>query len=147
MLCCQLCSTRYAAFRIKNCSKSSSAIHAYRKKWCRAPQLVCPSYIIYRLKSEVSIALRCWLCSTRYTAVQIKNCLKSTSAIKITTMKNMDNVHYEGEPSHAITKSTLFAVSKDEWETNKDTGKSMKNVLYVLWYAKRHLSGRSNVEQ
>ena len=28
-----------------------------------------PNYINYRLKSEVSITLRCWLCSTRYTAV------------------------------------------------------------------------------
>jgi len=26
-----------------------------------------------------------------------------------------------------------FTVSKDEWG---DTGKSMKNALYVLWYAK-----------
>ena len=112
MLCCQLCSTRYAAFRIKNCSKSSSAIHVYRKKWCHAPQLARPSYIIYHLKSEVSIALHCWLCSTRYTAVQIKNCLKSTSAIKITTMKNMDDFRYEGKPSHAITKSTLLLSAK-----------------------------------
>ena len=28
--------------------------------------------------------------STHYTAVQIKNCLKSTTAIKVVTMKNMD---------------------------------------------------------
>ena len=51
------------------------------------------------------------------------------------------------EPSRAIAKSTPFAVSKDEWNTKKDTGKSMKNALYVLQYAKRHLSGRSNVKQ
>ena len=50
----------------------------------------CPSYINYRLKSEVYIMLCCWLCSTRYTAVRIENCSKSTSAIKITTMKNTD---------------------------------------------------------
>ena len=49
-----------------------------------------PNHINYRLKSEVSITLRCRLCSTRYTAVRIKNCLKSTSAIKIATMKNTD---------------------------------------------------------
>ena len=147
MLRCQLCSTRYVAFRIKNCSKSSSAIHAYQKKWCRTPQVAHPSYINYRLKSEVSITLHCWLCSTHYTAVRIKNCLKNTSAIKIVTMKNMDDFRYEGKPSRAIAKSTLFAVSKDEWETQKDTGKSMKNTLHVLWYAKRHLSGRSDVEQ
>ena len=44
-------------------------------------------------------------------------------------------------------QSTLFAVSKDEWDTKEDTGKSMKNALYVLQYAKKHLSGRSDIEQ
>ena len=47
-----------------------------------------PSYINYHLKSELSITLRCQLFSTRYTAVRIKSCLKSTSAIKIATMTN-----------------------------------------------------------
>ena len=100
-----------------------------------------PSYINYHLKSEVSITLRCRLCSTCYIAVQIKNCSKSTSTIKIATMKNTDDFHYEGKPSHATTKLTLFAVSKDEWDTKEDTGKSMKNALYILRYVKRHLSG------
>ena len=36
--------------------------------------------INYRLKSEVSIMLRCQLC---YTAVRINNCSKSTSATKV----------------------------------------------------------------
>ena len=106
-----------------------------------------PNYINYRLKSEVSTTLRCRLCSTHYTAVQIKNCLKSNSTFKIATMKNTDDFCYEGKPSRAITKSTLFTVSKDEWDTNEDTGKSMKDALYVLRYAKRHLLGRSGVEQ
>ena len=106
-----------------------------------------PNFINYCLKSEVSITLRCWLCSTHYKAIQIKNCLKSTSAIKIATMKNMDDFHFEGKPSCARTKSTPFPVSKGEWDTKEDTGKSMKNALYVLQYAKRHMSGRSNVEQ
>jgi len=39
------------------------------------------------------------------------------------------------------TKSTLFAVSKDEWDTKEGTGKSMKNALYVQQYSKRYLSG------
>ena len=103
-----------------------------------------PSYINYRLKSEVSITLRCQLCSTCYTAVRIKNCSKSTSAI---TMKNTDDFRYEEKPSRATAKSTLFVVSKDEWDTKEDTGKSMKNALYILRYAKRHLLGRSNVKQ
>ena len=102
---------------------------------------VHPSYINYRLKSEASIMLCCRLCSTRYTAVRIKNCSKRTSAIKIATMKNTDDFRYEGKPSRATTKLTLFAVSKDEWGTKEDTDKSMKNALYVLRYAKKHLSG------
>ena len=57
------------------------------------------------------------------------------------TMKNTDNFHYEEKPSHATAKSTLFTVSKDELDTKKDTGKSMKNALYLLWYANRHLYG------
>ena len=108
---------------------------------------VRPNYINYCLKSEVSITLRYRLCSTCYTAVRIKNCFKSTSAVKIATMKNIDDFRYGGKPSRATAKSTPFAVSKDEWDTKKNTGKSMKNALYVLRYAKRYLSGRSDVEQ
>ena len=44
----------------------------------------------------------------------------------------MDDFYYERKPSRAIAKLTLFAVSKDEWDTKEDTGKSMKNALYVL---------------
>ena len=69
------------------------------------------------------------------------------SAIKTATMKNTDDFCYEGKPSRAIVKSTLFAVSKDEWDTKEDTGNSMKNALYILRYAKRHLSVQSDVEQ
>ena len=113
--------------------------HTKRKKSCRMTNHI--------LKSEVSIVLRCRLCSTRYTAVRIKNYLKSTSAIKIATMKNTDDFRFEGKSSCACAKSTPFPVSKDEWDTKEDTGKSMKNALYVLQYAKRHLSGQSDVEQ
>ena len=93
--------------------------------------------INYHLKSEVSIHF----VVSHYTALQIKNCLKSISAIKVTTMINTDNFHHEGKPSHTIAKSTPFTVSKDEWDTKEDVGKSMKNALYVLRYAKMHLLG------
>ena len=95
-----------------------------------------PNFINYRLKSEVSITLCCQLCSTHYTAIRIKDCLKSTSAIKIATMKNTDDFRFDGKPSRAQTKSTPFPVSKDEWDTKEDTGKSMKNALYILRYVK-----------
>ena len=43
----------------------------------------------YRLKSEVSIMLHCQLFPTWYTAFQIKNCSKSTSAIHVYRKKEM----------------------------------------------------------
>jgi len=48
------------------------------------------------------------------------------------------------KPSLATTKSTFFTVSKDEWNTKEDTGKSLKNTLHVLRYA---LSGWGDVKQ
>jgi len=45
------------------------------------------------------------------------------------------------------TKSTLFVVSKSEWDTKEDTGKSMKNTLHVQQYGKSHPSDWSDVEQ
>ena len=48
----------------------------------------------------------------------------------------MDDFCYERKPSCATTKLTLFTITKDEWNTKEDAGKSMKNALYVLWYAK-----------
>ena len=56
-------------------------------------------------------------------------------------MKHTENFCYEGKPSSATAKLTPFALSKDEWDTKGDTGKSMKNALYILRYAKRHVSG------
>ena len=54
----------------------------------------------------------------------------------------------QGSGDSTIENSCLvFTVSEDEWDTKEDTGKSMKNALYILQYAKRILSGRSNVEQ
>ena len=92
------------------------------------------------LKSEVSITLNCQLYLTCYTALQVKSCSKSKSAIIVATMKNIDDFHSEGKPSHATTKSTPFAVSKDKWDAKEDTSKSMTNALHVLRYNKRHMS-------
>ena len=51
-------------------------------------------------------------------------------------MKNTDDFCFKGKPPRATAKSTPFPVSKDEWDTKEDTGKYMRNALYVLWYAK-----------
>ena len=113
--------------------------HAFRIIWSRASIIS---------ESEVSIAVFCLLCSPRYTTVRIKKCLKSTSVLKVATMKKYGQfLVTQRKPSRATTKSTLFTVSKDEWNTKEDTGKSLKNALHVPRYAKRHLSGWSDVEQ
>jgi len=44
-------------------------------------------------------------------------------------------------------KIDTFTVSKDKWITKEDAGMSMKSALCVLWYAKRHLFGWSNIKQ
>ena len=107
-----------------------------------------PSYINYRLKSEVSIMLRSWLCSTRYTAARIKNCLKSTYTIKITTMKNTDDFRYE-KSHHMLLPNRNFSLSAKMNGTQRKTlvRKSMKNALYILRYAKRCLLDQSNVKK
>ena len=67
-----------------------------------------PSYINYRLKSEVSIMLSA-VCSTHYTAVQLfeKHLCNQSSHYE-----NTDNFHYEGKPSRATAKSTPFVSAK-----------------------------------
>ena len=156
----------------------------------------CAPVINYGLRCSIHYASLL----ANYTALRIKNCSKCASAIKIATMKNMDDFCYTnlGKPSRAIakvfisalrcpiknhempreihlcyqnshygntdnfhykpreaiaqlaiatTESTLCTVSKDEWDTKEDNGKSMKNAWYALWHTKRHISGQSDVEQ
>ena len=92
-------------------------------------------------ETEESIALLCQLCSTCYTAVQIKNC---TSVIKVATMKSTDDFlsckgsHHVQPPSYAF---------HCEWNTKEDTGKFVKNALHVLRYVKRHLSGWRDIKK
>jgi len=53
-------------------------------------------------------------------------------------MKYTDHFHHKS--SCATAKLTFFTCRKDEWDSKEDTGKSMKNALYVLQCAERHLS-------
>jgi len=55
--------------------------------------------------------LHCQLCSI---AVQINNCLKRTSSIKVATMKFL--LRMEAITCLYTTKLTLFVMCKDEWE-------------------------------
>jgi len=82
--------------------------------------------------------LHCQMCLTCYTTVQINNCLKRTSYNQSSHYKNYRRLNFMNGSHHKpTTKSTRFAVSKDEKE---GTGKSMKNALHVQQYGKRHLS-------
>jgi len=45
---------------------------------------------------------------------------KSTSVIKVANIKNTDD--FCNAKTCATTKSTLFAVSKDEWNAKEDSG-------------------------
>jgi len=76
--------------------------------------------------------------SNHYTPAQIKNCLKSISAIKIATMKIL--LQMEAIIDVPTTKSTLFMVIK-KWDTKEGIGKLMKNALYVQRYGRWQLSG------
>jgi len=53
------------------------------------------------------------LCSTRYAAVRINNCLKRTFVIKVATTDNFCN---KWKPYHKIV------VKKDEWDTKEGHG-------------------------
>jgi len=89
---------------------------------------------IYRLKRRRFVATCC-------AAVQINNCLKRTSEIKVATMEITDDFGSHYMPT---TKLTLFVESKDEWDTKEGTVKSMKNALHVQQCRKRHLLGWSS---
>ena len=77
-------------------------LHQKKEMEPRVPVINC-------LKSEVFIMLHCQLhvCTNQ-------ELFKSTSAIKVATMKITDDFHYKGKPSCATAKLTPFAVSKDE---------------------------------
>jgi len=75
-------------------NENAESTHTASKQWHHAP----PERLV----------LWSWLCSTRYTAVQINYCLKRTSAIKVATMKITDDFCYELKPSHAYRKINTF---------------------------------------
>ena len=83
--------------------------------------------------------LRFQLCSARHTALHTL-----ASAINpVITEVQMVSV---GKPS-SYRKSTPLAIGEKQWDTKEDKGKPMMRSLYILRYAKRHISGQSDVEQ
>ena len=59
----------------------------------------------------------------------------------------MDDSHLQkGSHASCYCVSTPWAVSR-KIETQEDKGKSMMHALHVLRYAKKHVSGQSDIEQ
>jgi len=67
---------------------------------------------------------------------------KSNSVIKVVAMKNKYDFQ---EPSHATTKSTFFTISKNEWNSKEDFGKSMMHCSMPKGTSKAE--GTSNSEK
>jgi len=132
----------YTAVRIKNCSKSTSVIKVTTTNnmmvLC-APVIVwnwsihCPSLPAMFGPLHISLNQELFekhLCNK-------SSCYERYRWFLVTQRK----------PSRVTTKLTPFNVSKDKWKTKEDTGKSLKNALHILRYAKRHLSGWTDVKQ
>ena len=136
---CFLCSPHYTAVWIKNCSKSTSVI---RVTTTRNTMVLCAPQLLS--ETEVSIVILCQLCSACYTAVRIKKCLKSTSVLKVGTMQNTDDFLICKGSHHVQPPNLHFSLLA---KMNGTQSRTLKNALHVLQYAKRHLSGWSDVEQ
>ena len=102
------------------CHQSS---HYEKYEWSRTPPSI----------SEISIVLLCQLFLSHYTPILVKKHLCSQGSHY--EKYGQFPLHMWRKPSHVTTKSTHFAVSKDEWNTKEDTGESLKNALYLLWYS------------
>ena len=67
----------------------------------------------------------------------------------VTTEIRMVPIYKRTEAMHHATMNQHLGLSAKWNGTQRKTKvrKPMMRALYVLWYAKRHISGRSNVEQ
>jgi len=140
MVLCLLCSPHYTAVWIKNCSKSTFVIKVATMKiqWCHMPQLSS--------ETEVPISLLSAMFNSLHSSMNLelfeKYLCNQDSYFEIYGQFLLRKGSHHVQPPNQH-----FTVSKDEWNTKEDTGKSLKNALDALWYAKRHLSGWSDVEQ
>jgi len=67
---------------------------------------------------------------------------EKSSEIKVAILQKFRMIFITNGSHHmSATKLMPFVVSKDEYDTEEGTGKSMNNTLHVQWYGKRYLSG------
>ena len=133
----QLCSARYTVPQMKNNRRSASAtIQSPRKYDSSAPNY----QLLPRKCSRHYVSV-----SAIFNPLQTKNSVRIISAINPVTTENTDDSclqMYCREAMHRHYRElTPWAVSKKKWDTKEDKGKSMMRALYVLRYAKRHVSG------
>ena len=91
---CLLCSPHQELFE-KHVYNQSSHYEKYDGAMCSSYRLklkyLLSFSVSYTVKLKVWIPYKITSEIARYTAVQIKKCLKSTSEIKVATMKNMND--------------------------------------------------------
>jgi len=54
-------------------------------------------------------------------------------------MKITKDSHCKWKPLHAYHKFKIFALGKDEWDTQEGTGKSMKSIVFTVVWEKEPL--------
>ena len=74
----------------------------------------------------------------------VKNSIRSTSAINSVSMvKYRRSPLTNGKPCIVLPQLDTLGCQQKEMARHK--GKSMIHAFYILWYAKRYISGRSGV--
>ena len=114
---------------------TGESTHTASEKALRAPAI----YINYHVKSEVSIMLRCQLCSTRYTAFRIKNCSKSTSTIHAYQKRNCAACpnHINCDP---ILENHTFGHMQNLWEVSIENFSNFLKLTFFHILIKQLLS-------
>ena len=111
--------------QMKNSRRSASAINPVTKK--NKDNLHSPT----NSKVEVAITLRFQLCSTQNNRRSSSQSIQFPGKIHI----------YKHREAFVLLGIDTLSCQQKEMGHKKDRGKSMIRVYYVLWYAKRHLSG------
>jgi len=81
------------------------------------------------------------LCFTHCTALQMKNRNLNALNAKSTGKKKPEGSY------NALSRIDIWRCQQKELQNKGDKSKSMMHTLYVLRLVKRHISGRSDVEQ
>ena len=124
MVLCLLCSPCYTAVRIKNCSKSMpvNKVATTKNTMVPRPVIVWNWSIHFPSLSALFNSLHG---STNQELFEKCLCIQDSHYEQFLVMQRKPSV---------CNYQMLFTVSKDEWNTKKDTGKSLKNALDILWY-------------